>query len=101
MFVNTFFYFHKFFLKVPFCGRGEEVDISRYLSAEEKENQLNLSLYIISLIEHKTKVEYNVGMQILRYMIFILEDYEKNKKLSDGTGRGHREIGRKGKREAA
>ncbi len=33
--------------------------------------------YIISLIEHKSDVDYNVVMQILRYMVFIWEDYEK------------------------
>lgn len=42
-----------------------------------KGKKLNLPLYIISLIEHKTKVEYNVVMQILRYMVYIWEDYEK------------------------
>lgn len=55
----------------------KKVDISRYLPLEESKNKLNLPLYIISLIEHKTKVEYNVGMQILWYMIYIWEDYEK------------------------
>lgn len=55
----------------------KKVNISRYLSLNQNENLLNLPLYIISLIEHKTKVEYNVGMQILRYMIYIWEDYEK------------------------
>lgn len=53
----------------------KKVNISKYLP--RKENQLNLPLYIISLIEHKTKVEYNVVMQILRYMVYIWEDYEK------------------------
>lgn len=33
--------------------------------------------YLISLIEHKTDVDYNVVMQIFRYMAFIWEDYEK------------------------
>lgn len=33
--------------------------------------------YVISLIEHKSHVDYNVLMQILRYMVFIWEDYEK------------------------
>ena len=31
----------------------------------------------IALIEHKSGVDYNVAMQILRYMIYIWEDYEK------------------------
>ncbi len=33
--------------------------------------------FIISLIEHKTDVEYDVCMQIFRYMIYIWEDYAK------------------------
>lgn len=40
-----------------------------------KEN--TTSFYVISLIEHKSLVEYNVVMQILRYMIYIWEDYER------------------------
>lgn len=34
--------------------------------------------FLISLIEHKSVVDYNVVMQILRYMVFIWEDYEKD-----------------------
>ena len=33
--------------------------------------------FIISLIEHKSYVEYNVCMQIFRYMVYIWESYEK------------------------
>ena len=33
--------------------------------------------FLISLIEHKTKPEYNIGMQIFRYMVYIWEDYAK------------------------
>ena len=36
-----------------------------------------MPFYLISLIEHKSSVEYNVVMQILRYMVYIWEDYEK------------------------
>lgn len=35
------------------------------------------TLFFISLIEHKTKVDYNVSMQLLRYMVYIWEDYER------------------------
>lgn len=35
------------------------------------------SFFVVSLIEHKSRVDYNVVMQILRYMVFIWEDYEK------------------------
>ena len=33
--------------------------------------------FIVSLIEHKSNVDYNVVMQVFRYMVFIWEDYEK------------------------
>ena len=37
----------------------------------------NNSFYFVSLIEHKTKVDYNVSMQLLRYMVYIWEDFER------------------------
>lgn len=37
----------------------------------------DMPFYLISLIEHKSRVDYNVVMQILRYMVYIWEDYEK------------------------
>lgn len=37
----------------------------------------NNTLFFVSLIEHKAKVDYNVSMQLLRYMVYIWEDYEK------------------------
>ena len=36
-----------------------------------------IPVYLVSLVEHKSKVDYNVVMQILRYMAYIWEDYEK------------------------
>ncbi len=33
--------------------------------------------FLISLIEHKSKVDYNVIMQIFRYMVYIWETYAK------------------------
>ncbi len=36
-------------------------------------------VYIIALIEHKSEVDYNVTMQLLRYMVYIWEDYEKER----------------------
>ena len=36
-----------------------------------------MPFYLISLIEHKSNVDYNVVMQVFRYMVFIWEDYEK------------------------
>ncbi len=37
----------------------------------------NNSLYLVSLIEHKSDVDYNTIMQVFRYITFIWEDYEK------------------------
>lgn len=34
-------------------------------------------VYMVALIEHKSAVDYNVSMQLLRYMVYIWEDYEK------------------------
>jgi len=43
--------------------------------------------FLISLIEHKTKTEYNIFMQIFRYMVYIWEDYEKQEeKKRKGIG---------------
>ena len=36
-----------------------------------------MPFYLISLIGHKLKVDYNVVMQMLRYMVCIWEEYEK------------------------
>lgn len=67
----------------------KKVDISRYLNpadypevsgyweTEGKNGQSEPPLFIVSLVEHKTKVEYNVAMQLLRYAVCIWEDYEK------------------------
>ena len=36
-----------------------------------------MPFYLISLIEHKSNVDYNVVMQVFRYMVFIWKDYKK------------------------
>lgn len=37
----------------------------------------DLPFFFISLFEHKSKLDYNVAMQIFRYMVFIWDAYEK------------------------
>ncbi len=34
-------------------------------------------LFVVALIEHKSSVDYNVSMQMLHYMSYIWEEYEK------------------------
>ena len=60
----------------------KKVNISKYLPFGRNENPVELPLYIVSLVEHKTKVEYNVCMQIFRYMFCIWDDYEKQMEKS-------------------
>lgn len=43
----------------------------------KKINLKNNPFYLVSLIEHKSDVDYNTIMQVFRYMTFIWEDYEK------------------------
>lgn len=42
----------------------------------KKVNLKNNPFYLVSLIEHKSDVDYNVVMQVFRYITFIWEDYE-------------------------
>ena len=57
---------------VPMFTEERNSDTVKRVKLSEKD-----TLYFISLIEHKTKVDYNITMQLLRYMVFIWEDYEK------------------------
>lgn len=51
-------------------------DVVKKISIRNEGGEEN-SFYIVSLIEHKNQVDYNVTMQILRYMVYIWEEYEK------------------------
>ncbi len=51
-------------------------DVVKRIRLKNRKNS-EIPFYLISLIEHKSDVDYNVVMQILRYIVFIWEDYEK------------------------
>ena len=57
---------------LPMFTEERNSDTVKRVKISEKD-----TLYFISLIEHKTKVDYNICMQLLRYMVYIWEDYEK------------------------
>lgn len=57
---------------VPLFTAERESDVVKKVRISDSE-----SLFFISLIEHKTEVDYNVIMQLFRYMCYIWEDYEK------------------------
>ncbi len=40
---------------------------------------MDLEYGVFTVIEHKSSVDYNVVMQVLRYMVYIWEDYENRK----------------------
>lgn len=80
------------YLDIPLLKnvRPEDIeDVSgRYIHmfVEERESDVvkrvhiqseGIPFYLVSLIEHKSNVDYNVVMQVFRYMAFIWEDYEK------------------------
>lgn len=57
---------------IPMFTEERNSDTVKRIKISEKD-----TFYFISLIEHKTKVDYNISMQLLRYMVYIWEDYEK------------------------
>ena len=48
---------------------------------------LDFPLFIISIIEHKSKVDYNVAMQLLKYMVLIWDVYGKKQMGEQGSTR--------------
>ncbi len=46
-------------------------------SAKKTKKEQGDSLYLISLVEHKSRVDYNVSMQLLKYMACIWNEYAK------------------------
>ena len=57
---------------IPMFTEERNSDTVKRIKLSEKD-----TLFFVTLIEHKTKVDYNVSMQLLRYMVYIWEDYEK------------------------
>jgi len=51
-------------------------DVVKRIQVKDEKGQ-EMPFYLISLIEHKNQIDYNVTMQILRYMVYIWEEYEK------------------------
>ncbi len=58
-----------------YLGVSFETDTVKRIHMHMKEGKT--SFYLISLVEHKSIVDYNVSMQILRYMVCIWNEYGK------------------------
>ena len=65
---------------VPLFTSEREADTVKRVRLSDTE-----SLFFITLIDHKTQVDYNVIMQLFRYMCYIWEDYEKEVVKKNGT----------------
>ncbi len=58
------------FLGVPF-----EADVVKKVRIRGREGESEV--FVLPLVEHKTDVDYDVAMQLLRYMVVIWYDYKK------------------------
>ena len=56
---------------IPMFTEERDADVIKKVHLSDEDD------IFIALIEHKASVDYNVVMQILRYMVYIWEDYEK------------------------
>lgn len=59
-----------------------------------KDEKDTVPVYLISLVEHKSRVDYNVSMQLLRYIVCIWNEYGK-----EMAGRGKGDPGNKSFRD--
>lgn len=63
------------------------------LANVQPEDIEDVPIYLVSLIEHKSDVDYNVSMQLLRYLVCIWDDYAKTadtEKLGSPKNKGFR-----------
>lgn len=56
-----------------YLGVESETDTVKKIRINRETEEI--PLYLISLVEHKSQVDYNVSMQILRYMVCIWNEY--------------------------
>ena len=72
-----------------FFGIEYEADTIKKVYIRDVDGTLKKEVYVISLIEHKSDIDYDVAMQLLRYMTAIWQDYKKtqNKLVKDSSKR--------------
>ena len=72
-----------------FLGVEYEADTIKKVYIRDADGTLKKEVYVISLIEHKSDIDYDVAMQLLRYMTVIWQDYKEmqNKKDADSSKR--------------
>lgn len=61
----------------PFLGTEFESDTVKRIWLHDENGNRNEPLFLISLTEHKSVVDYDVAMQLLKYMLCIWLEYGK------------------------
>ena len=65
-----------------FLGVEYEADTIKKVYIRSTDGTIEKEVYVLSLIEHKSEIDYDVAMQLFRYMSVIWQDYKatQNKK---------------------
>lgn len=59
-----------------FLGVEYEADTIKKVYIRSTDGTIEKEVYVLSLIEHKSEIDYDVAMQLLRYMSVIWQDYK-------------------------
>lgn len=71
-----------------FLGVEFESDTIKKVYIRKSDGTIEREVYILSLIEHKSDIDYDVAMQLLRYMCVIWQDYKVTQnKIREGSSR--------------
>ena len=58
-----------------FLGVEYEADTIKKVYIRSTDGTIEKEVYVLSLIEHKSEIDYDVAMQLFRYMSVIWKDY--------------------------
>ena len=68
-----------------YLGISFETDTVKKIRLRDMENGESIPLYLISLVEHKSSVDYDVAMQLFRYMACIWHEYAREKEANESV----------------
>ena len=71
-----------------FLGVEFEADTIKKVYIRRADGTIEREVYVLSLIEHKSVIDYDVAMQLLRYMCVIWQEYKATQnKIQEGSSR--------------
>lgn len=71
-----------------FLGVEFEADTIKKVYIRRMDGTIEREVYVLSLIEHKSDINYDVAMQLLRYMCVIWQEYKATQnKIQEGSSR--------------